>query len=127
MACWAISWMDPDSSSVAITVASMRRAVSDEALEADAIRLSVSPAICPSTGQRSRSLLDGFDHLTALATSNDMTCETTLARSASLRDENRCRLERIECTAQVLPAELRIRASSPISAFCSTLYRHDSA
>jgi hypothetical protein len=55
VACWAISWMDPDGSSVAITVASMRRAVSDEALEADAIRLSVSSAICRSTGQRQRS------------------------------------------------------------------------
>ena len=45
VACSPISWIDPDNSSVAVTVASMRSVVSAEADDAEAMRASVVSAV----------------------------------------------------------------------------------
>jgi hypothetical protein len=155
--------MEPDSSSVAVMVASMRRAVSAGAEEAEIIRLSVSSAICRSiepvsVSEAEASLIASITspmapsnsaiaasmasrrvcaarsaacrcRVIAFATSKEMTCDTTLARSASLPGEKRCARASASSAPRrtVFPAELRIRASRPISASRSTVRRHDSA
>ena len=66
VACWPISWIEPDSSSVARTVASMRCAVSADADEAEphAARRVVGDLVQRRAGRRQRNgrFLDRLDH-----------------------------------------------------------------
>ena len=86
LACWPISWIEPDSSSVARTMMSMRCAVSADAEEAEPMRSSVSPATAFNVAQVALSEIDAS--LIASTTSPMAVSKSAIAVSIAWRRAN---------------------------------------
>ena len=136
LACWPISWIEPESSSVARTMISMRCAVSAEAEEAEPMRLSVSPATACNVAQVAVSETDAslIDSTTSpMAPSNSPIALSIAWRRAAAAASAACRCSVIALAmsklmtceiamprATALAAEKRYLRASALSAALST-------